>query len=70
MVDNKDDNNNNDNNINNNINSSSNSNRCSFKLVGLLTLLVVKFSKMTAPGAGFYFTLRIKCSYCYRFFSI
>ena len=51
MVDNKDDNNNNDNNVNNNINSSSNNNRCSFKLVGLLTLLVVKFSKMTAPGA-------------------
>ena len=51
MVDNEDDSNNNDNNINNNINSSSNNNRCSFKLVGLLTLLVVKFSKMTAPGA-------------------
>ena len=45
MVYNEDDKNNNENKVNNNIN------RCSFKLVGLLTLLVVKFFKMTAPGA-------------------
>ena len=51
MVCNEDDKNNNDNKINNNINSSSNNNRRSFKLVGLLTLLVVKFFKMTAPGS-------------------
>ena len=51
MVYNEDDKNNNENKVNNNINSSSNNNRCSFKLVGLLTLLVVKFFKMTAPGS-------------------